>query len=136
MSNNTNTELIELLQTASGGLKKPEDLERLLEAAESNGKQKLLEDIAFTAKFLEGLLGIIRRGDEAADGSMAKYANEYLENIEKVKEGLRELINGYKFISGIFEEKYFAMTQEALGNLNDLLSDLAWYKKYLNSRKV
>ncbi|MEI7811254.1 MAG: hypothetical protein WCJ01_02390 [Ignavibacteria bacterium] len=139
---NTETDIqtiIKEVDELSGGkLKRKEDLSRLLEISIKSKKPELIATASFSAKFLTGLLSIIRRGESLIDDTvLAGYINEYMENLNKLKSGINEITSdGGKFIRQIFEEKYMAMTSESLNNLTELCSDLSWYKIYLNDKKV
>lgn len=131
------SQLVSELEDFSGGkLKRKDDLERIIEISQKNKKTALLDDIAFTAKFVQGLFSIIQRGESVIDEViLERYIKEYSENLEKIKNKLKEIIGeGNSFFRGIFEEKYFSLTQGSLSNLNELCYDLSWYKTYLNEK--
>jgi len=118
-------------------LNKKAELLRIYEEVEKNDKEKIFKDLAFTAKYLRGLMRVLQKGMENPEvKSLEHVKKDFSSNIKKVKEQIREIIsNGEDSLKNHFEEKYFAMTQEGLQNLNELLSDLEWTKKYLNEEK-
>jgi hypothetical protein len=130
--------LDEIDKFSKGKLKKKEDLERLLEISINNNKGEILEETAFIAKYLQGLFGIIQKGETAVDDEVLnKYVKEYTENIEKLKDKIRLLLqDSSSFFKNIFEEKYFTLTQDSINNLNDLCYDLSWIKMFLNDQKI
>lgn len=129
--------IAELDDYSKESLKRKEDLERIIELGIKHNKIAVLEDTAFTGKYLYGLFSIIRRGENAVDEAvLQKYMQEFTENVEKLKAGLKELIEpASSFFKNIFHDKYFSLTQESMINLNDLCSDLNYLKMYLNDRK-
>ena len=118
-------------------LKQREDLSRLIEIAIQQNKMNKLEEITFSAKYVQGLLKIVKSRSEDIDPEyFIKIEKEYLENLQKLKRSLAELIyEAGSFYRGIFEEKYFSLTQGSLQNLTDLCSDLNWTKMYFNELK-
>ena len=119
-------------------LKQSDDLERLIEISIQSDKLIILEKIAFTAKYLQGLFAIIQRGDKIIDEEIfKKYTAEYSENIELLKNNLKIILSeGSEFYKKIFEEKYFSLTQSSISNLNNLCYDLSWLKMYLNEKGI
>ncbi|MCX6151523.1 MAG: hypothetical protein NTX22_13410 [Ignavibacteriales bacterium] len=126
----------EVEKFSNSKLKQKEDLVRLIEISFKNNKIDLLEKAAFTAKYLQGLFNIIQRGDSAVNKEIfEKYSKEYSENVEQLKNNLKELLkDGSEFYKKIFEEKYFALTHTSISSLNDLCYDLSWVKMYLNTK--
>lgn len=119
-------------------LKMKEDLERVIDLCINSNNGRVLDEIAFTAKYLQGLFGIIQRGESSIDDEvLGRYMKEYSENIEKVKGNLSVILeSASSFIRNIFQQKYFSMTQESVSNLNKLCYDLGWYKMYQNDQKI
>lgn len=122
---------------AKGRLHNAEDLTRLTEIIFKSDKRQLLEDIAFTAKFSQGLLKIIQtRSSDIEDEYFIKIKGEYTEAIKNLQAMVKEIIDdASSFIKNIFEEKYLSLTHESLNNLNQLVDDLSWVKMYLNDQK-
>ncbi|MDP4175584.1 MAG: hypothetical protein Q8933_16535 [Bacteroidota bacterium] len=126
----------EINRFSKGKLKQKEDIERLIDISLEQNKIPLLEEAAFTAKFLYGLLSIIQRGESPIDGEVfSRYMKEYTENLEKLKGDLKEILKeAGSFINEIFTRKYFALSQESLENMHELCHDLNWYKMYVNEK--
>ena len=118
-------------------LNKKAELLRICEEAVKNNKEIILEDLAFTAKYLRGLMRVMQKGMENPEvKSLEHVKKDFSSNIKKVKEQIKEIIlNSEDSLKNHFEENYFVMTQDGLQNLNELLSDLEWTKKYLNEEK-
>ena len=54
---------VELFSSVKGGqLKRKEDLNIIFEEAFKHNKEKLLEDLSFTAKYLQGLMRVLKKG--------------------------------------------------------------------------
>lgn len=122
---------------ANGRLNNVEDLTRLTELFFKEEKFDQLEDLAFSAKYAQGLLKIIRdRSNNFEDDYFEKIRSEYTEAIKKIRKILDEIIgSSASFLKGIFSDKYLSMTHESLNNLNQLINDLSWVKIYLNEKK-
>ncbi|HEX2868983.1 MAG TPA: hypothetical protein VHO03_18225 [Ignavibacteriales bacterium] len=135
--NSANSIVSEVEVLSKNRLKVKDDLVRIVDISIKTDKLSLLGEAAFKAKYLQGLFGIIQRGESSIDEEvLGRYMAEYTENIEEIKKNLADIIEGAgSFFKNIFAEKYFSMTQESLSNLNRLLYDLGWYKMYLNDRK-
>ncbi len=133
---NKETEVIlDELDIFSGGrLLNKEDISRLISIAKKNDQTGLLEDMAFTGKFLSGLLSIIKRGENAVNEQVFyNYTKEYTQNLEKLRSDLNKLLeSGSSFVKKIFQEKYLEINQDSVNNLTNLCSDLNWLKMYLN----
>lgn len=119
-------------------LKQPEDTERLINISVQNNNLELLEETAFYSKYLQGLLTIIQRGETSINEEVfTRYRNEYLENIEKIKANLKQLISAADdFYKQIFSGKYLQVDENSIRNLVELIHDLSWIKMYMNSVKV
>lgn len=135
--NSANNIVSEVEALSKNRLKMKDDLVRIIDISIKGGKLPILEETAFKAKYLQGLFGIIQRGESSVDEEvLRRYMAEYTQNIEEVKKNLADIIEGAgSFFKNIFQEKYFSMTHESLSSLNRLISDLGWYKMYLNDRK-
>ncbi len=122
---------------AKGKLHNAEDLTRITEVIFKEGKQNLLEDVAFSAKYAQGLMKIFQdRSNDFEEEYFRKIKEEYTEAVKKIRESLQEIIDySNSFIGSIFSDKYLGMTHESMHNLNQLIDDLSWVKVYLNYRK-
>jgi len=122
---------------AKGKLNNKEDLLRITEIALRNNKMGLLEELAFQAKFSQGLIKIIQNADnKIEDDYFVKLKSEMVESLETVKKLFDELLKfAGDFLRTVYKGKYFEMTQQSLFNLNALCSDLTYLKLYLNDLK-
>ena len=114
-----------------------QDLLTLLSSAIDSLNEELFFSIAFTAKYVQGLLRVIQQaGTNPEIKNLAQIKNDLTENMEKITDNLKTLI-AYSDIEvkEKFEEKYLALTAESFSNLRNLLSDLEWVKIYHNRLK-
>lgn len=114
-----------------------EDLQRITELIFKKEDEKFLEDFTFTAKYLQGLIRIIKKTDRDFEKDyFEKIKAEYTANINKIRNVLQELLgDASPFIKEIYNEKFLSMNHQSLHNLNMLIDDLSWVKLYLNDRK-
>jgi hypothetical protein len=124
--------IIEGIQLLSGGkLTLQADLGTLLELAQRGGRQSQMVDLSFQAKFVASTARMMNRIGPGAEG-YAKLATEFQSAIERVRTGIRELLqNGEEEDRQHFERTYFALTPASLQGLVALCYDLGWYKNYL-----
>lgn len=129
--------IIKVDEFSNSRLKNAEDLTRLSELFFKEDKFYLLDDLAFSAKYAQGLIKIIRdRSNNFEDDYFDKIRVEYTEAIKKMRSVIEEILDGSSsFIKEIFSDKYLSMTHESLNNLNQLIDDLSWVKLYLNDQK-
>jgi hypothetical protein len=148
LSGNTVNLVLEIKEYSGNKLKNEADVSFLIECANSEEKQKLFEDLIFTAKYLNGLGkilhsnmgGILQSGgieeDKIDENAEEKIRNEFKQNMLKFTSQLSEIIND---ASGDehrnFSGKYLAMNSTSLVNLTNMIYDLSWVKKYMNSKK-
>jgi hypothetical protein len=118
-------------------LKKRADLQIIFEECITKVKDKLLDELTFTSKYVQGLLRVLK------DGS----SNPEVKNLDNIKTDLS--VNMQKAIGQIkevisttdgntqqyFQKTYFELSQQGFMNLNELLADLEWTKKYFNELK-
>ncbi len=122
---------------SKGKLNYSEDLERLIEISFRFDNLRELEELAFHAKYLNGLIKIIRNKDNSPEADyFLNIEKEYAEHIEKVRAQFQLLIEpAPAFIKEIFTGKYLEMTVESMECLNKLCDDLSKVKSYLNELK-
>ncbi|MBZ0198975.1 MAG: hypothetical protein K8H86_03840 [Ignavibacteriaceae bacterium] len=130
-------QLLDEIDTLSNlTLKRRDDLFALFQVAAEAGLENELEETAFTAKYVMGLLRVIKVGSQnpgAADIENVK--KDLTSNLEKVKGEIRHIIKKDELLKVRFESEYFTMNQTAFSALNELLFDLEWTKKYYNILK-
>ena len=118
-------------------LNKKAELLRIYEESINSGKEKVFEDLAFTGKYLRGLMRVLQNGSnnpqvESLDNIKADFSS----NVKKVITQIKDIISDSdEALQKHFEENFFEMSQEGLTNLNELLVDLEWTKIYLNDQK-
>lgn len=119
-------------------LSKKDDLYLLIDLILENEGEKSLDDISFTSKYVMGLLRILKAGNNNQEvQNLEHIKKDFTDNMSKVTAELKKIIafaddESYK---SYFETEYLQMSHESLKNLNLLLSDLEWTKKYLNHKK-
>jgi len=134
----TTQEILSSVEKLSNGfLNFRDDIERLIDLAVVQNKMSVLEELTFHAKFSDGMLHIIQKKNDVVDEQyFIKATEEYKSSIQKVKDLLKDLLDGSdKFIKSIFEEKFLQLTQQNFSNLNLLCSDLSYFKLYFNDIK-
>ena len=145
--------MIELNDFSGHKLKNIDDLSYINEIALLSGNVKIYYDLQFSAKYVNGLSKILqdnlssglpgdgssRLGERAGisqEDAAEKIKNEFKTNILKFTELLKELLmHADKETRTEFEKKYLSLTKESMLNLNTLIYDLSWLKKYNNSRR-
>ena len=118
-------------------LNKKAELLRIYEESLKSNKEKIFEDLTFTAKYLRGLMRVLQSGTSNAEvSSMEKIKADFSANIKKVTGQLKDIIsNADEELKKYFADDYFEISQQGLTNLNELLADLEWTKMYLNEQK-
>jgi glutamyl-tRNA reductase len=114
-----------------------DDLHRLFSVSLNEKNEKLFEDTIFTAKYVQGLMRVLQKGSSNPDvESLENVKTDLTENMKKTVEQLRELTSdGPETDKTYFEENFLQMSPDAFQNLNKLLQDLEWTKKFLNDLK-
>ncbi|MEJ2617883.1 MAG: hypothetical protein P8Z35_23210 [Ignavibacteriaceae bacterium] len=118
-------------------LNKKAELLRIYEESINSGKEKVFEDLAFTGKYLRGLMRVLQNSSNNPQvESLDKIKADFSSNVQKVIAQIKDIISDAdEDLKKHFEENYFEMSQEGLINLNELLADLEWTKMYLNDQK-
>jgi hypothetical protein len=118
-------------------LNKKTDLKTLYDLSIKEGKSKTFEDLSFTAKYVEGLMRVLKTGVSNPEvKSLEHIKKDFLHNMQKVVDQMKEITAGADDqIKRYFEITYFDMSQQGLQNLTLILSDLEWTKKYFNMQK-
>jgi len=136
--NSASEQIIQKLEGFSGKpLRYREDLKRVIDAAVNSGKITALSELAFYAKYTEGLLSIVRRKDKnVGEEQFEKIKNEFGLGMAKVKEILSDLLSAEsEFIREIFDEKYLQPSRASLTTLSEFCEELSLLKILLNDLK-
>lgn len=118
-------------------LKKRPDLQIIFEETLNKGKEKLLEDLVFTSKYVQGLIRVLKEGGINPEvKNTESIQNDLSENMKKAVGQIKEAVSlADGNTQQYFQRTYFELSQQGFMNLNDLLSDLEWTKKYINELK-
>ena len=118
-------------------LQRRDDLQIIFTEGVKEENNKPFEDLVFTAKYVQGLMKVMKMGQENSEVKSLEHVKADLtKNMEKVVVQIREIVSGSSQSDRDYIEKNFLqMTAEAFKNLNELLADLDWTKKYLNDLK-
>ena len=114
-----------------------QDLLTLVSSAIDSLNEELFFSIAFTAKYIQGLLRVIQHaGTNPEIKNLEQIKTDLTENMKKISNDLRTILAGSETeVKEMFAEKYLALTAESFSNLRNLLSDLEWVKIYHNRLK-
>jgi len=118
-------------------LQRRDDLQIIFTEGVKEENNKLFEDLVFTAKYVQGLMKVMKMGQENSEVKSLEHVKvDLTKNMEKVVEQIRQIVAGSSQSDRDYIEKNFLqMTADAFKNLNELLSDLDWTKRYLNNFK-
>ena len=134
---NTEKLISDIEAFSENGLKRKKDLTLLLFLAYPNDMKGTMEELSFTAKYVQGLFRVLEKASGNAEvQNMGQIKADITVNLEKVKEGIKQLLyNAEEADKKHFNETYLQLTQNSLFNLTELMSDLEWTKKYFNQVK-
>ena len=118
-------------------LKRRDDLQIIFTEGVKEENNKLFEDLVFTAKYVQGLMKVMKMGQENSEVKSLEHVKiDLAKNMEKVVNQIREILSGSsQSDKNYIEDNFLQMNPDAFKNLNELLSDLDWTKKYLNDLK-
>jgi hypothetical protein len=111
-------------------LKRREDAGLLLESGSSATGTSVIDELLFRAKFVVRARDLLSRvGPDAAD--VVPLAAEFRASVEHVTRLVRTLISPLgEGVGNRWEREYLSLSQESLGNLMALCSDLSMVKNY------
>ncbi len=126
--------LLEIEKTSESKLMAKEDLKKLLEIVYCFNKESQLNEIAFNAKYIAGLMRVIQQSaGNSQINNLEKNKDDLITSIKKFIEILFEIISETgDEEKNYFRLKYFENGGELISNLASLISDLEWLKMYLN----
>ena len=118
-------------------LTRRDDLQIIFTEGVKEENNKLFEDLVFTAKYVQGLMKVMKMGQENSEVKSLEHVKiDLAKNMEKVVNQIREILSGSsQSDKNYIEDNFLQMNPDAFKNLNELLSDLDWTKKYLNDLK-
>lgn len=118
-------------------LQRRDDLQIIFNEGVKDNNNKLFEDLVFTAKYVQGLMKVMKMGRENSEIKSLEHVRiDLTKNMEKLVEQIREITSGSSQSDKEYLDKTFLqMNADAFKNLNDLLYDLDWTKRYLNDLK-
>lgn len=118
-------------------LKRKDDLQIIIDESLQNNFEAEFEELTFTGKYIQGLKRVLQKGADFQEIDNLDYVKKDLtENMEKIIGDIKALlINSSETNKKYFEDTYLSLTTICFHNLNDLVEDLEWIKKYLNHQK-
>ncbi len=138
MINYINKNLLDEVEKYSNSvLQRKVDLQLIVNECLQNDFAAEFEELTFTGKYIEGLKRILQKGAEFTEIESLDYVKKDLtENMKKVAEQIDSIVfKATETTKNHFEETYLKLSPECFNNLNQLLADLEWVKKYLNHQK-
>ena len=112
------------------------EIATLIECAEINKVQNILEEIIFFAKFITKAHEILERQGVSADETQ-KLSEEYSASLVKTTKLIQNLTrNASADIRETFERKFLSMTHESMENFISMLKELSWLKNYAVDKKA
>jgi hypothetical protein len=118
-----------------GKLNCKEDLKILLKHIFSYSNEEQLNELSFTAKYVQGLFRAINQGSANPEiKNIDDLKKEITQNIEKCVSILKEVIPEEE-CNAYWNERYFELNTKSFFSLKYLLSDLEWVKMYRNDAK-
>jgi hypothetical protein len=122
-------------ELSSHRLTNRDEVEVLVELAQSKNQSTRLERIVFLAKFLSNTYGILKRDGSDTEG-YDKLTGEFHVNLEEAVGQLKNLIE--KAPAGLkesFSSKFLVPSGKSFENLLSLLYDLSWIKNWYIDQK-
>lgn len=106
------------------------DLGVLLQIAGEHSKQELLDDLAFSSKFIIKSFELMQRIGKDGNG-YEKLSAEFTTQISKSQTVLKQLLETADAVTRAhFAGMYLEMNTLTMQNLMQLYHDLHWYKNY------
>jgi len=116
-------------------LQKKNDIGKKIEIAVANDKLELFEKLIFTAKYICGMMRVVKNAPGIPEvNSIDQIKSDLNENMKKGIEQLKEII-AFSSERDYFDTTYFKLTTQNFSNLTQLFSDLESVKKYMNHLK-
>jgi hypothetical protein len=121
----------------SNPLQRKDDIRKIIDVATENGKEDEFEKLTFTAKYICGMMRVLKNAPGIPEVSSTDHVkNDLNENMKKGIEQLNEIISfSDNSNQEYFDRTYFTLTPQNFANLSQLFSDLESVKKYINHLK-
>ncbi len=130
LSQKTKTLLTSINKASGNRLKRSMDLGALIEIAEENSSGELLNDLAFSAKFISKSFDLMQRIGKEGNG-YEKLSEEFSEQIKKSQLMIKQFLSlSDPMTKAHFTGSYLEMNTLTMQNLMQLYHDLSWYKNY------
>ncbi len=122
---------------SNGHLKRKGDLQKIYAESLTNNTTHLFEELSFTAKYINGLMKVLKSGVSNPEiQSLENVKKDLSSNLSKLVEQINHiLLHSEDEMKNYFKENFLLMSQNSFQNLTELISDLDWTKKYLNDFK-
>jgi 3-dehydroquinate synthetase len=133
-----NKNILNEVETFSNSLlKRRADLQIIIDESLQHNFDTEFEELTFTSKYIQGLKRVLKKGADFQEiDNLDHVKKDLTENMEKVIGDIRALlIHSSEINNKHFEDTYLSLTPNCFQNLNELLEDLEWVKKYLNYQK-
>jgi len=129
--------LTKVEEYTSNPLQRKDDLRKIIDIAVDNEKEDEVEKLTFTAKYICGMMRVLKNAPGIPDVSSTDHIkNDLNENMKKGIEQLKEIISFSDASHQEYIDKtYFTLSPESFANLSLLFSDLESVKKYINHQK-
>ena len=121
----------------SNPLQRKIDLKKIIDLVRGNGKEEDFEKLIFTAKYICGMMRVLKNAPRIPEVSNTDHVkNDLNENMKKGIEQLNEIIS-FSDASHreYFDRTYFTLSPQNFANLSQLFADLESVKKYINRLK-
>lgn len=120
-----------------GLLQKKNDITQIIKIAVAKDKLELFEKLIFTAKYICGMMRVVKNAPGIPEvSSIDQIKSDLNENMKKGIEQLKEILAlSCESERDYFDKTYFTLSAQNLSNLTQLFSDLESVKKYTNHLK-
>ena len=129
--------LVKVEEYTSNQIQRKDDIRKIIHSATVSGKENQFESLTFTAKYICGLLRVLKTAPAIPEvNSIDHVKNDLNENMKKGIEQLKDIVSlSDESDQEYFNKTYFTLTPQNFTNLTQLFSDLELVKKYLNQIK-
>lgn len=137
LNTNANDFIDEVEKFSKRSLNRKAEMISIYAAAIDSNQVNVFRDLCFTAKYLLGMMRVIKEGGNNPQvSSLDHIKKDFSENFIKATNQIRQIINeSDESLKKYFEENFFENSRHGLTNLNELLADLECAKLYLNYLK-